>query len=148
MNRYGPLDGIIRPIQALWAKFTNIFRTIDWEARRAQRSVDDVKKGVAKGKQAVGQAQGKAQGAMNGQRQAAPQSAQGASNHPLAGQVQAVRQDFAAKKMTRQQAEQRMQQLVLRDRAGSYWTVGFKSGSWYRWESDHWNRQANGPDEQ
>jgi len=52
--------------------------------------------------------------------------------------VSYIRQEFKAKRISREQAEDRLRQQIIQDPAGTLWTVGFQSGQWYRRSGDRW----------
>jgi hypothetical protein len=52
--------------------------------------------------------------------------------------VSYIRQEFKAKRISREQAEDRLRQQIIQDPAGTLWTVGFQSGKWYHRYGDRW----------
>ena len=71
------------------------------------------------------------------------QKAKEASNqtaNEVSQAVSYIRQEFKARRISREQAEDRLRQQIIQDPAGTLWTVGFKSLNWYRRSGDRWIR--------
>jgi hypothetical protein len=49
-----------------------------------------------------------------------------------------IRQQVAAGKLSQEQAKAQMKEMMVQDDAGIWWTVGFETGSWYKFSDDSW----------
>lgn len=48
------------------------------------------------------------------------------------------RQQFAAGKLTREDLEAKLRELMVEDASGTWWMVGTESGRWYRYDGRNW----------
>lgn len=73
--------------------------------------------------------------------EAIKENAQDASSQTVNEILQAVsyyRQEYKAKRITRAQVEELMLKQIIKDPAGTLWTVGFETGKWYYRSGDRW----------
>lgn len=54
--------------------------------------------------------------------------------------VARLRQDLAAGRLTEEQFETRLHQLMVQDEQGAWWMVGHETGEWYRHDGGTWVR--------
>ncbi len=70
-----------------------------------------------------------------------PTAGVGFADDPFAQIEQAVaslRQQLAAGRLTQEQVEAQMENLMIQDDEGVWWTIGFETGEWYRRTGDAW----------
>ncbi|MHB1318614.1 MAG: hypothetical protein ACYCYF_08365 [Anaerolineae bacterium] len=53
-------------------------------------------------------------------------------------QAAAIQRDLAARRISEDVARSRLEDLMLQDSAGTWWMVGTRSGSWYRYDGTAW----------
>lgn len=56
-----------------------------------------------------------------------------------------LRQEYAAKRVTKEEAEATLRDNLVKDGEGGVWTVGFESGEWYRLEGGQWIKSERPP---
>ncbi len=61
-------------------------------------------------------------------------------------QVSELRQQLAAGKLSIDQVQQKLLSLAVRDDNGVWWSMGFQSGEWYRFEANQWIKVGVPPD--
>jgi hypothetical protein len=64
----------------------------------------------------------------------------------LAESVAVVRAAYEAGELSSLEAHAMLARRYLVDRSGAFWSVGVRSGSWYRFAEDGWQREVGPPD--
>ena len=56
-----------------------------------------------------------------------------------------LRQEYAARRVSKEEAEAMLRDSLVKDGKGGVWTVGFETGDWYHLEGGQWIRSEQPP---